>query len=208
MALIDQLRARRFEFSLSAMQIVYYTLERRVCHMLLCRSPPTLASPALLNLGCGPHFFPGWVNADDYALKRRFLERAFQPNWHLDITRPWLCADNYWDGIFTEHVIEHVTYSEVVLVMEESLRTLKSGAWIRISVLGEFPHPALAISFLTQMHLHRSAWDGDLMVKLLSQVGFADARVVAFNQGSDPRLIKDDADKAHDSLYAEARKPQ
>ncbi|MFC3135261.1 hypothetical protein ACFOHM_19965 [Microbaculum marinum] len=102
---------------------------------------------------------------------------------------------------------------------------MKPGAWLRITVpdldkyvacyskggadgaLGNFPHPAVAISFLTQMHLHRSAWNGDLFVRVLTELGFSDARVVAYRQGTDPRLIRDDADKSHESLYVEARKP-
>ena len=221
---IDQLLAGQYEFSLTVVQQVYYSLERELGHLLLRRPPPGLAEPNLLNLGCGPRIFPGWVNADDYALKRRLRERAFRPNWSLDITRHWRCQDNHWDGIFTEHVLEHVTYSQAVRVLKEGLRTLRSGAWIRISVpdlakyvayyngstaeteVGDFPYPAVAISFLTQMHQHRSTWDGDLMVGVLTEVGFADAKIVKFCHGSDPRVILDDPDKAHESFYVEARK--
>lgn len=224
-SLIDRLAAREFEFDLSKVQLVYYGLERAAAQALLRRAPPMLAGPALLNLGCGPHIFEGWVNADDYAPKRRLRENAFKPNWTLDITKPWKCPDNHWDGIFTEHVLEHVSYGEAVHVLGEAWRTLKSGAWIRISVpdlgkyaayyqgggkdsaLGDFPHPALAMSFLTQMHMHRSAWDGDLLVQVLTEAGFADARVAAFGQGTDSRLLRDDPDKVHESVYVEARKP-
>src|SRR5262249_6226099 len=112
--LIDRLSAREFEFNLSVPQLIYYIVERKLCHFLLRRNPPEPKIPNLLNLGCGPHVYPGWVNADDYAPKRRLREREFKPNWMLDITRPWRCEDGYWDGIFTQHVIEHVTYAESV----------------------------------------------------------------------------------------------
>jgi predicted SAM-dependent methyltransferase len=189
------------------------------------RGPPDVGEISLLNLGCGPHVFPGWVNADDYAFKRGLRERSFRPNWRLDITRPWRCLANHWDGVFTEHVLEHVSYSQAIFVLRECLRTLKPGAWLRISVpdlgayvslyegrqsrpeFASFPHPAIGLSFLTQMHLHRSVWDGGLMVRVLTELGFADARAVAFGVGADPRLIRDDPDKAHESLYVEARKP-
>lgn len=225
LTLKERLRHREFEFGLSMKQLIYYWLERRICHLLLRRCPPKVPGPNTLNLGCGPHIFPGWVNADDYAVKRRFQERGFRPNWKLDITRKWRCPDSHWDGVFTEHVIEHVTYSEAVAVFEECLRTLKSGAWIRISVpdvgkyaryycwerpaanFSDFPEPALAISFVTQMHMHRSTWDAALMTRVLTEVGFVDSRPVSFGIGSDPRLIRDDADKRHESLYVEARKP-
>jgi predicted SAM-dependent methyltransferase len=191
----------------------------------LRRGPPVVGEVSLLNLGCGPHIFPGWVNADDYGFKRGLREPAFRPNWRLDITRPWRCAANHWDGVFTEHVLEHVSYSQAIVVMRECLRTLKPGAWLRISVpdLGAyvsfyqgkasppefagFPHPAVGVSFLTQMHLHRSAWDADLMMRILTELGFIEARCAAFGVGADPRLVRDDPDKAHESLYVEARKP-
>jgi predicted SAM-dependent methyltransferase len=223
--LTNRLIVREFEFNLSFPQLLYYTFERRISHRFLRRYPPRGVADNLLNLGCGPHIYEGWVNADDYAPKRRLREPNFKPNWSLDITRPWRCADDHWDGIFTQHVLEHLTYAEVVGVLKECLRTLKPGSWIRISVpdlakyvayyRGElsneqfisFPHRAIALSFLTQMHLHRSVWDSDLMMKVLTELGFKEASAVSFGRGSDHRLIKDDPDKAPESLYVEARKP-
>lgn len=225
MSLIERLSSKEFEAGLSPGQFIYYWLEREASHRLMRRPPPELPGPRLLNLGCGPHFFEGWINADDYAFKRRIRERRFRPNWHLDIARPWACRDGFFDGLFCEHVIEHLAYSEAVHVFREAFRSLKPGSWIRISVpdLGkyvryytnekpgsdfrEFPERALAISFLTQMHLHRSAWDAALMVRVLQEVGFVDAREAGFGEGSDPQIIRDDPDKAHESLYVEARRP-
>ena len=224
MSLVAHLLNGELECTLSPIQGVYYDFERRLCHLLLQRPPPPPLEPNLLNLGCGPHIYSGWINADDYAPKRRLRERKFRPNWTLDITRPWRCADDYWDGIFTQHVLEHVTYSQAVHVLKECHRTLKSGAWIRICVpdlaryvryyRGEIddaqffrvPHRALALSFLTQMHLHRSVWDADLMVEVLGELGFDNTSAVSFGNGSDARLVKDDPSKAAESLYVEARK--
>jgi len=225
MSLTQRLSAGEFEFGLSIAQTGYYWLERTLGEALFRRGPPDVGQPALLNLGCGPHVFEGWVNADDYAFKRGLRETAFRPNWRLDITRPWRCPADHWDGVFTEHVLEHVSYSQAVVVLKECLRTLKPGAWLRISVpdlrayvdfydgraarpgFDRFPHPAIGVSFLTQMHLHRSTWDADLMGRVLTELGFRDARQAAFASGADARLLRDDPDKAHESLYVEARKP-
>ena len=219
------LSERQFEFKLSVLQHAYYEIERNVCHRLLRRFPPRVPGLSLLNLGCGPHIYDGWVNADDYAIKRRFRQRAFRPNWRLDITRPWQCFDNWWDGIFTEHVLEMLVYSDAINVLKECFRTLKSGAWIRISLpdlrkylavyegcapsadFPAFPHPALAITFLTQMHLHKSTWDADLMITVLTELGFEQASETSYRQGTDARLLQDDWEKAHGSMYIEARKP-
>jgi predicted SAM-dependent methyltransferase len=225
LSLTDRLGAREFEFSLSAAQSSYYWLERTLGNALFRRPPPDVGATRLLNLGCGPHIFPGWVNADDYAFKRGLREPAFRPNWRLDITRPWRCPDNHWDGVFTEHVLEHVSYSQAIFLLREIRRTLKPGAWLRISVpdlrayvdfydgkvstpeFGQFPHPAVGVSFLTQMHMHRSVWDEDLIVRSLIELSFLDAKAVPFGAGTDERLLRDDPDKVHESLYVEARKP-
>jgi hypothetical protein len=42
--------------------------------------------------------------------------------------------DNYWDGIFMEHVLEHLSYKDAIFAIGECYRTLKLGAWLRISV--------------------------------------------------------------------------
>ena len=225
MSLTERLSAGEFEFGLSLAQSVYYGLERRLGDALFRWPPPDVGPEPLLNLGCGPHIFPGWVNADDYAFKRGLREPGFRPNWRLDITRPWRCPGNHWAGIFSEHVLEHVSYSQAISVLRESLRTLKPGAWLRTSVpdlrayvdfydgkpaateFAQFPHPAIGVSFLTQMHLHRSTWDADLMIRVLTELGFLDARATSFGAGTDERLARDDPDKAHESLYVEARKP-
>ena len=223
--LVKRLSAREFEFSLSTSQLLYYSIERKLCHWLMRRRPPAPKAPNLLNLGCGPYIYTDWVNADDYAPKRRLREREFRPDWTLDITRPWRCSDNYWDGIFTQHVIEHVSYAEAVGVIKECLRTLKPGAWLRVCVpdlatyvryyrgeIGDeqffaLPHSTLALSFLTQMHMHRSVWDAALMIQVLTEIGFANAAAVSFGNGSDQKLLKDDPDKSSESLYVEACKP-
>ena len=52
----------------------------------------------------------------------------------MDATKPWKCPDNYWDGIFTEHVLEHLSYKDAIFAIGECYRPLKPGAWLRISV--------------------------------------------------------------------------
>jgi predicted SAM-dependent methyltransferase len=221
----DALAAGDHEFEVPLAKQFFYWLEREVGHRLFRRPPPASTAPRLLNLGSGPILYAGWINADDYAFKRALRERRFRPEWRLDIARSWQCDNDYWDGIFTQHVLEHVRYSAAIATLRECYRTLKPGAWIRISVpdlrkyvdfyVGRLKHEhfspfqprALAISFLTQMHMHRSTWDADLLCAVLREVGFVDATEVAFGQGHDARLIKDQDVKAAESLYVEARKP-
>jgi predicted SAM-dependent methyltransferase len=222
---VKDLAEGRFEFSVPLAKEFYYRLEREIGHRFFRKPPPDRPSPRLLNLGSGDVPYSGWVNADEYAFKRAFRERGFRPEWRLDLSRPWLCPDDHWDGIFTQHVLEHVPYSAALAALRECRRTLKRGAWIRISVpdlrkyvdfyAGRLEHEhfeplkprAIAISFLTQMHLHKSTWDGELMCAVLEELGFTNVAEVPFGRGSDPRLVKDQDAKAAESLYVEARKP-
>lgn len=223
--LLEELETGRYDYRVGLGARFYYALERAVGQTLLRRRPPRASGERLLNLGCGPHIFEGWVNADDYAFKKRLQNRRFRPNWSLDISKPWLCDDGEWDGIFTESVIEYFEYTVAIAVLRECLRTLKPGAWLRISApdlkrytayyRGEiptegfppFPHPALGVAYLTQKPFHVSTWDAGLMTGLLREIGFIDAREVGFREGSDPRLARDDPDKRFESVYVEARKP-
>lgn len=79
-----------------------------------------------LNLGSGPDVVPGLVNVDffgtpgiDYAADFRF---------------PLGIADETFEGIFSEHTLEHLTYEECRRVLIECHRILKPGGVIRIVV--------------------------------------------------------------------------
>jgi predicted SAM-dependent methyltransferase len=202
----------------------FYRAEQRVGRLLARTKPPWMNGDQLLNLGCGPHQFPGWVNSDQYSFKRSLRERNFRPNWMMDATEKWHCPDDHWDGVFTEHVLEHVVYSQALFILRECHRTMKPGAWLRISVpsiekymyayLGSdpapemqiLPHRAIAVSFVTQMHEHRSTWDTSLLTQILGELGFVDVSGRGFGEGSDQRLLRDDPAKEYESLYVEARK--
>jgi predicted SAM-dependent methyltransferase len=171
--------------------------------------------PDLLNLGCGPLIYPDWVNADRSGFYRLVRERAFKPQWLFDAAKPWRCRDDRWGGIFTQHMIEHLDYPEVVFVFRECLRTLKPGAWLRVSVpdiekarsnpsIHRYP---MAVSYVAQHHGHRSVWNPEMMVELLTDLGFVAASEVQFGEGSDPRLLMDQEVKRVESLYVEAQKP-
>lgn len=225
MTIVEQLRSGAFEARMTLAKQIFYDLERALGNLVFRRFPPSLAEPRLLNLGCGNLRYPGWVNADEFGIKRSLREKQFRPDWRLDLTRPWKCQGNYWDGIFTQHVLEHLCYSDVIHVLEECYRTLKPGAWLRISVPGldryleffqrgsdsnffrGFGNKALAVAFLAQMHFHKSVWDAELMTGVLSELGFVNVRTVDGRAGTDRRLVKDQDEKRDESLVVEAQKP-
>jgi len=143
----------------------------------------------------------------------------------LDLRFPLNCDDNVWDGVFSEHTLEHLYPDQVLQLLKELYRTIKPGAWLRISVpdlkkyvkyyCGEGVHELFnrwqtgceAIRTLTQDYGHLSVWDSTLLAKFLKEAGFVNIQEVSFMQGTDKLLLMDQQDRAWESLYMEAQKP-
>lgn len=192
------------------------------------RSPPahmTSSGKHLLNLGCGTRRHEGWVNADFYRPQQ--LVGGGGPDWMLDLTEPFRCPSDHWDGVTLEHVNEHLLYSQNLRLFQEVLRTLKPGGVLRVAVpdldrylgwnqlrdeepkFGRYGSLPEAVSNLTQNHAHRSVWNGELMCELLGEVGFGQARVWSFREGNDPELCAVDGESHRwESVYVEAIKPE
>lgn len=204
---IEQLRRPLYKILLSG-------LESHLGHIFYRKPPPQSGETKLLHLGCGDHHFEGWINADTYRFSDLIRKSRGLPDWMLDASRPWNCDENYWDGIYTEHMLEHLDYRSVIVALKEARRALKSGAWLRIVVpglaqaLGERSAitQAEAVAQLTQTHGHLSVWDPDLMSAVLREIGFHAVNVVSFQNGSDNALIKDLPERQEQSFYIEAQK--
>lgn len=78
-----------------------------------------------LHLGCGQHILPGWDNADFEPQRLDVL--------YVDARKKFLFQDNFYDFIFTEHMIEHVSFADGKNMLLECYRILKPGGRIRIS---------------------------------------------------------------------------
>lgn len=180
----------------------------------------------LLHLGCGYNKFAGWVNADFYRGLKFWKKYPNKPDWMLNLKYPFQCDDNVWDGVFTEHTLEHLLPLHVLNSLKEILRTLKPGCWLRVSVpdlrkyvdyycgrkshekFKQWPTGAEAIRALMQNWGHRSVWDSELLGLFLREAGFVNIRKVEFGKGIDKRIIKDSEARSWESLYMEAQKPE
>jgi predicted SAM-dependent methyltransferase len=183
-----------------------------------------LNNKRMLNLGCGKTKFSNWTNADFFSLKF-WGNKNYKPDWMLDLRYPLNCDSNFWDGVFTEHTLEHLYPNQVMQLLKELNRTMKPGAWLRVSVPdlkkyvsyysgGEVDQTfhrwqtgCEAIRTLTQDYIHVSLWDSELLSIFLKESGFINIREVAFMQGTDESLLKDKKERAWESLYMEAQKP-
>jgi predicted SAM-dependent methyltransferase len=78
-----------------------------------------------LHIGCGQQPLTGWLNSDYYPTNPDIL--------HLDATVRFPFDDNSFDYVFSEHMIEHITYLDGLKMLKESRRILKPNGKIRIS---------------------------------------------------------------------------
>ena len=179
----------------------------------------------LLHLGSGHNPLEGWINADFFNYKLRFWAREYHPDWMLDLRYPLNCDDNVWDGVFTEHTLEHIHPHYALNLLKELNRTMKPGAWLRIVVpdvekyvnyyngtqngadFGKWANPTMALRTISQNFFHVSLWDGKLFVEFLEEAGFINAAKVDFREGADARLLMDNPARKWESLYVEAQKP-
>ena len=77
-----------------------------------------------LHIGCGNNYFDGWINADlspkaDLII---FLEKR------LPFKKEFL------EIIYSEHVLEHVSYKTGLFFLKESYRTLKKRGVLRVAM--------------------------------------------------------------------------
>ncbi len=78
-----------------------------------------------LNIGCGGNVLAGWLNTDIYPELPMVM--------YLDATQDFLFKEETFDYIFSEHVIEHISYWDGVKMLTECFRVLKKCGKIRIS---------------------------------------------------------------------------
>ncbi|MDA8760475.1 hypothetical protein N9M89_02725 [Amylibacter sp.] len=174
-----------------------------------------------LHLGCGLSYYDSFINADFFSNFKFWVKSAQRVDWELDFRFVLKCPTDSWDGVYTEHVLEHLTHQEVLHLLKELHRTMKDGAILRIIVpdveqccidyhesIG-LPNPengARLIWDLTQNWGHKSVWDYALMHEALTAAGFSKIKKSRFGEGENPFLLKDSEHRQTRSLYVEAKK--
>ena len=210
------------ELKLFARTWLNILLPHRLYHYILYLHQPGKK----LHLGCGSKIFPEWINIDMNP----------KGDFTLDLREGLPFADNSVELIFTEHSLEHFHREhDAPFLLEECLRVLKPGCWIRITV----PDGALFLDYYTGRvdpataekikqghnrfhgttmdvvnsafrwkHQHLYMYDEETLGMLLSDIGFLDIQRREFNQSSIEELAGLDLEeRRHETLYMEACKP-
>lgn len=174
---------------------------------------------ALLQIGSGLNPLPAFENLDFY-----FAHRGQAKHVGHDLREQLPYADNSFEGVYSEHTLEHMYPAEAIALIREVYRVLKPGGIFRCSVpnlarfvafyngedvptqFNTFSSGCEAMWNLTQNHGHRSVWDADMMQRQMLEAGFASAEERAYREGSDARLLVDQDYRAWESLYVESVK--
>jgi predicted SAM-dependent methyltransferase len=171
-------------------------------------------APVLLNIGSGYNPKAGWTNIDLFGA-------PVDVAWDLSRGIPF--PDGSVDGIYHEHLMEHLTLRQGFDLCRECHRALRPGAILRIGVpdagelLGSYagtrnatwaesaPIPMLAVDALFYEHGHRAMYDGQLLTLLVASAGFRQSEASEFGRTRlDP--VPDDPDRRDGTLYVEAVK--
>jgi len=178
-----------------------------------------------LNLGCGSNYVDGYVNADFFYRFKFWRKDNQKKQWQLDLRYPLHCADNVFDGIYTEHTIEHLYPDQAMSLFKELYRVLKKDSIIRVTVpdiekyinfyIGNiddeefnkrYTTKCSAIRNITQNYFHVSTWDYCELKKYLEESGFRNIEKKSFNESNDENLKIDLQERSWETLYLEAVK--
>ena len=217
----------RSRFKLTTINLLSFETKSFLGRLFFSRKPLLNKNEAnLLHLGCGSKKLEGWINADFFRDLKFWKKGKNRPDWMLDLRYPLDCEDNVWDGVFSEHTLEHLYPDEVLKLLKELRRTMKPNSWLRISVpdlekyidyykTQDVPEEFLikkyggceAIAYLTQNYKHCSVWDNKLLESFLQKAGFINIQQVSFRKGNNEKLLKDSKTREWESLYIECQKP-
>jgi predicted SAM-dependent methyltransferase len=78
-----------------------------------------------LQIGAGPTTLPGWLSSD---IVPRSAGAVF-----LDATKPFPFDDGVFDHVYSEHMIEHISWQHGLAMLRECRRVLKPGGTVRIA---------------------------------------------------------------------------
>ena len=213
------------KFKSNLKELLIFELQSFIGRSFFNNKPKLFKDKNYLNLGCGGNLLDGFINADFFYKTWKKSNPIRQ--WMLDLRYDLDCGDETFDGIYTEHTLEHLTYDSVEKLLSELHRVLKRDAYIRITVPdcdkyvkfyiaenksinngfdGTFDSKCRAISNLTQNHGHLSVWCFEEMRDVLKKAGFKDVEEMSFQNTKDNMLNNDIEERAFETVYIEARK--
>jgi len=215
-------------FEVSLKELLSFELKSFLGRFFINSTPKLSDHKNYLNLGCGSNIVSGYVNADFFCSFKPWKKNKRRIEWQLDLRYPLNCGDGVFDGIYSEHTLEHLYPGQVDALLRELNRVAKENAIIRISVPDiekyvnfyngsgndidfdkfqvKYDSGCSAIRNVTQNYFHVSVWDYSELEKSLKKAGFRDVKRMRCNESRDKFLEIDIDERSWESLYVEAIK--
>ena len=175
-----------------------------------------------LDVGCGLNTHSSFVNLDYHWTP------AVDVCWNI-LTKKYPFDNDHFEGIYTEHCLEHITMQQCENNLREFYRMLKPGGTVRIIVPDgelyldlyhrkkenekvEMPYehgylsPMHRINGIFRNHGHQFIYDFQTLKILLERNGFRNVVKKSFREGANPDLLIDTESRQIESLYVEAAK--
>lgn len=173
--------------------------------------------PVRLHLACGVEYKEGWINIDLVRPGGK-LDLVWDLRWGLPF------EDDSVDAIFSEHLLEHLSWRDGLELLRKCEAALRPGGTLRFGVpdLGRYvasyfgrdslietfrpgrPTRAMALNEIYYGYRHRYMYDDETLKAFLEAVGFGDIQTSTFRSGV---LGEADTEKrAAETLYVEAVK--
>lgn len=216
------------EYQITFFNLLVFELKSLLGRTFLNKKPKLNKEKNYLNLGCGNKTSPQFINADFFNNFKFWRKNIIALEWQLDLRHPLNCANKVFDGIYSEHVLEHLYPSEVERLLSELFRVMKDGAVLRIVVPDiekyvkfyiqdfnsidsfefnkRYKTGCSAIRNMTQNYFHFSVWDFNELKEYLSAVGFSNIQRMSHGNSQDKKLQIDSEERKWESLYVEAVK--
>jgi predicted SAM-dependent methyltransferase len=87
---------------------------------------PRQPAPRLLNLGCGRHFHPDWINVDIVPQDPQVMRHDLQSRLPFE--------EASFAAVYHSHVLEHIPKSQAAAFLRECRRVLAPGGVLRVVV--------------------------------------------------------------------------
>ena len=181
-----------------------------------------------LQLGAGEHPHEGWLNTDLHGYGRNDLV-------FLDVRKRFPLPDASFDLVYSEHMLEHLTYAEGQSCLRECLRVLKPGGVVRIATPSleriarlydgddlqkryvhwavktlepetDAPLPGVAINNFFRSWGHRFIYDPATLRHALTEAGFVDVEEGRVGE-LEQHLAEQTEFNEYETFVLEARRP-
>lgn len=155
-----------------------------------------------LHIGCANRYYEGFENSDKmtgWKGKKYKLDRV------MELGKPWPHKDNSVDGIVSMHVMQQLSWRELVVAFREAYRVLKPGGVMRMGC------PMVEVEYKTLDYLlgwnNINLFSFDLLGKVLvGRIGFSSFNDCGYQDTAISEFKKIDNRNGRGTMYFEAIK--